>query len=64
MDFFLSKASAALKSVGSADLLSFGGVSVSWAPGLLCWLPAHGEAKMLRVYSLIVSLKDISVLFV
>ncbi len=31
----------AFKSAGPADLLSFGGVDVGWAPDLLCWLPAY-----------------------
>jgi hypothetical protein len=54
----------AFKSAGSADLSSFGGVSVGWAPGLLFWLPASDRAKMRPVYSQILALTDISALFV
>ena len=50
-------------SAGSADLLSFGGVSVGWAPGLLFWLPASDRAKMRPVYLLIVALTDFLSLF-
>jgi hypothetical protein len=46
----------AFKSPGSADLFSFGGVSVGWLLDLLCWLPVYERAKMRPVYSLIVGL--------
>ncbi len=54
----------AFKSTWSADLVSFGGVSVGWAPGLLFWLPASDRAKMRPVYSQIHTLTDISTFFV
>jgi hypothetical protein len=54
----------ALKSAGSADLLSFGGDGVVWAPDLLCWLPAYNRGNMRPVYILIVSITDFSSFFV
>ncbi len=50
-------------SAGSADLSSFGGVSVGRAPHLLCWLPVYDPVKMRPVYSIIVGLKDFLSLF-
>jgi hypothetical protein len=43
-------------SAGSADLSSFGGVSVGWPLDLPCWLPVYEEVKIWPVYSLIVGL--------
>ncbi len=52
-----------LKSAGLADLSSFGGVGVGWAPDLRCWLPVYEQAKMRPVYLLIVSLTDFPSIF-
>jgi hypothetical protein len=53
----------AFQSAGSADLLSFGGVSVGWPPDLLCWLPVYERSKMRPVYALILTLTDFLSLF-
>jgi hypothetical protein len=60
---FLPKASTCFLKCESADLLSFGGVGVSGAPGLLYCLQAYDPAKMRPVYSLFAGLTDISAFF-
>ncbi len=50
-------------SAGSADLSSFGGIGVGWAPDLPCRLSVYDWAKMLPVYSLIVGHTDFLSLF-
>ncbi len=49
-----------VKSAGLEDLLSFGGIDVSRALGLLYGLPAYDWAKMSQVYSLVFGLTDLS----
>jgi hypothetical protein len=53
----------AFKSPGSADLFSFGGVSVGWPSDLLRYLAVYERAKMRPVYALIVALTDFLSLF-
>jgi hypothetical protein len=53
----------AFQSAGSADLLSFGGVSVGWPPDLLYYSPVYERAKMQPVYALILALTDFLSLF-
>jgi hypothetical protein len=44
--FSYSGLARAFQSAGSADLSSFGGVSVGWPPDLLCWLPVYDRAEI------------------
>ncbi len=54
--FSYPRLARAFQSAGSADLLSFGGVSVGWPQNLFCWLPVYEQAKMRPVYMLILAL--------
>jgi hypothetical protein len=60
---FLPRLAGAFQSTGSADLSSFGGMSVGWPPDLLCWLPVYDRAEMRLVYLLIVGLTDFLSIF-